>query len=122
MKQLFFIIALTGSVDLSAQVNDSHVYEFKRGKSVLLYSYMQKNDSCFIYGHLKERKAHRPILNVNITVKDFRIGTVPDRAGNFRLFLPATKGIIVFDKTGYTYFEFPYEYKRQDLKKPSAHH
>lgn len=122
MKQLFFIIiALSASVDLPAQVNDSYVYEFKSGKSVLRYSYIQKNDSCFIYGHLEE-KAHQPIIDINITVKDFRVGTVPDRSGNFRLFLPATKGTIVFDKTGYTYFEFPYEYKRQELKRPSAHH
>lgn len=98
------------------------MYEYKNGKSVLHYSYIQRNDSSFMDGHLKEKKTNASILNINISVKDFRIGTVPDLDGNFTLFLPRQEGTIIFDKTGYAYFEFPYKYQKVDLKKPSAHH
>lgn len=83
---------------------------------------MQRNDSSFMYGHLKEKKTNAPILNINILVKDFRIGTVSNREGNFRLFLPRKEGTIIFDKTGYTYFEFSYKYNKEYSKKPSSHH
>ena len=75
-----------------------------------------------MYGHLKEKKTNAQILNINISVQDFRSGTVPDLDGNFTLFLPRQEGTIIFDKTGYTYFEFSYKYKKEYLKKPSAHH
>lgn len=98
------------------------MHEYKKGKSIMLYSYIQRNDSSFLYGHLKERKSNAPIQNINLVVKDFRIGTVSNLDGNFTLFLPRQEGTIIFDNTGDTYFEFPYKYKKEDLKRPSAHH
>lgn len=122
MKQLLNIILLFGSFSSVAQTNVPNMNEYKKGKSILLYSYFQRNDSIFMYGHLKEKKTNAPVLNINIVVRDFRIGTVPDLNGNFVLFLPRQEGTIIFDKTGYTYFELAYKYKEEDLKRPSAHH
>lgn len=121
MKQFFSIVFVFWSFSLVAQT-EPYMHEYKNGKSILLYSYIQRNDSSFMYGHLKEKKRNASILNVNILVKDFRIGTVPDLDGNFTLFLPRQDGTIIFDKAGDTYFEFPYRYKKEDLKKPLAHH
>lgn len=87
-----------------------------------MYSYVQRNDSIFISGHLKDKKSNAPVSDMNVVVKDFRIGTVSDRDGNFRLFLPRLEGTLVFGKTGFAYFEFPYRFKRNDMKDLSAHH
>jgi hypothetical protein len=121
MKQLLIMVFLFWSCSAMAQTSP-FMHEYKSGKSILMYSYLQRNDSSFIYGHLKEKKTDVPILNVNIQVKDFRIGTVPDLDGNFKLFLPGKEGILVFNKPGDVYFEFPYKYRKDDLKKPTAHH
>jgi hypothetical protein len=121
MKQLPVMVFLLWSCSSVAQTG-SFVHEYKTGKSILMYSYIQRNDSSFIYGHLKEKKTHAPILNVNILVKDFGIGTVPGLDGNFTLFLPRQEGTLVFDKPGDVYFAFPYKFKKDDLKKPTAHH
>lgn len=121
MKQFLIIMFSLWSFSLVAQT-EPYMHEYKSGKSILTYSYIQRNDSTFMYGHLKDKKTDAPILNINIVVKDFRIGTVTDLVGDFTLFLPGREGTIIFDKTGYTYFEFPYKYKSEYSKKPSAHH
>ena len=87
-----------------------------------MYSYVQRNDSIFISGYLKDRKLTAPVSDMNVVVKDFMIGTVSDRDGNFSLFLPRQEGTLVFDKTGFAYFEFPYRFNRDDMKGYSAHH
>jgi hypothetical protein len=43
MKHLLFIMALSGPVELSAQINDSYVYEFK---SVTLFYCIQLLSKC----------------------------------------------------------------------------
>lgn len=98
------------------------MHEYKKGPCTLFYSYIQRNDSTFMYGYLKDKKTNAPVLNVNIGVKDFSIGTVPRLDGNFLLFLPRQEGTIIFDKIDYTYFELPYKFRKENLKKPSAHH
>ena len=122
MKQFLISLLLLCSSSLSAQTYEPYLHEYKKGKSILRYSYIQRNDSSFIVGQLKDRKTGASVPNINILIKEFRIGTVPDLEGNFVLFLPRPEGTIVFDKTGYTYFQFPYTYKKDDLKRPSAHH
>ena len=114
-------IFLLASCSAAAQADKTFMHEYKKGRSILLYSYIQKNDSAFIYGRVKEKGTDTPILNINILVKDFRIGTVHNTYGNFMLFLPSKKGTIIFDKTGSVYFEFPFEFKKDDLRMPSAH-
>lgn len=122
MKQFLTIILLFGSFGLLAQTDESYMHEYKKGPCTLFYSYIQRNDSTFMYGYLKAKKTNAPVLNVNINVKDFSVGTVPRLDGNFLLFLPRQEGTIIFDKTGNIYFEFPYEYRKEKLKRPSAHH
>lgn len=121
MKQFLIIMFSLWSFSLVAQT-ESYMHEYKSGKSILTYSYIQRNDSTFMYGHLKDRKTGAPILNINILVKDFRIGTVTDLGGDFTLFLPRQEGTIIFDKAGYIFFEFPYKYKSEYFRKHSAHH
>lgn len=121
MTQFLMIVFSLWSFNLAAQT-EPYMHEYKSGKSILRHSYVQRNDSTFMYGHLKDKKTNAPILNINILVKDFRIGTVTDLDGNFTLFLPRQEGTIIFDKTGYIYFQFPYTYKKDYFKKPSAHH
>lgn len=112
---------LSCACELSAQAAQTFLHEFRKGKSVLYYSYTQRHDSTFLVGSLKERASGRSVLNVNITVKGFPIGTVPDVTGNFRIRLPAKEGIIIFDKTNELYFEFPYNFRKEEFKPPFAH-
>lgn len=115
------LLATFAHSKMDAQAVEPFLHEFKKGKTILLYSYAQRRDSTFLTGYLKE-KGGQPLLNMNITVKGFPIGTVPDTNGNFRIFLPVKEGVIIFDKTNYAYFEFPYKYRREDQQKPTAHH
>ena len=123
IKSLPLVLSLFLSTTALAQTGP-YLHEYKSGKHIFMYSYIQKNDSSFIHGLLKERRTDIPIQNINIAVKDFPIGTVPDTVGNFKLFLPRKEGTITFDKRGVNnlYFEFPYKYVKDDLKKTTAHH
>ena len=78
MKKLLIGTLLLSSFSLLAQSDQTYLHEYKNGKSILFYSYIQRNDSSFMVGQLKDRKTDTPVANVNIQVKDFRIGTVPD--------------------------------------------
>lgn len=106
----------------AAQTSEPLLHEYMKGKSILLYSYAQRHDSTFLIGRLKERRSGQPVSNINILVKEFRVGTVPDSLGNFSIFLPVKQGVITFDKPGYGYFEFPFKYAKEDPKRPTAHH
>jgi hypothetical protein len=117
-----FLLTFTHCNLTVAQPAMSFLHEFKKGKSILLYSYTQRRDSTFLTGHLQARGSRQPVLNVNIIVKGFPIGTVPDIHGTFMIFLPAKEGVIIFDKTNDAYFEFPYKYKKEELKQPFSHH
>jgi len=129
VKQFLSIVFLFWSFSALAQT-EPYIYEYKKGKTILTYSYIHRNDNMFIYGNLQDHKTNAPITDINITLKDFRIGTVTTPAGNFKIFLPRQEGTIVFDKPTYTYFEFDYKFKKEFTntdkkeysKKPSAHH
>lgn len=122
MKHFLIIAFVCVSFSLSAQADEPSWHEYKKGKVILMYSYVQRNDSIFISGYLEDRRTNSPVSGMNVVVKDFRIGTVSDRDGDFRLFLPRQEGTLVFDKTGFAYFQFPYQCKRDDMKDHSAHH
>ncbi len=106
---VFFIVAI--SFAFLSLNQDKYNYNFKSKKSLLIYAYSYKNDSLFFHGQLKEKSTGSPIYNMNIFVKNFRIGTVPDLEGRFKIFLPEKKGIMIFDKTAYERFEFSFKYK-----------
>ncbi len=85
MRVILFILMLSCARELSAQATQPFLHEFRKGKSILYYSYMQRYDSTFLIGSLKERASGQSVLDVNITVKGFPIGTVPDTTGNFKI-------------------------------------
>lgn len=122
MKHFLIVVLVCASFTLRAQADGPYLHEYKKGKSILMYSYVQRNDSIFISGYLEDKKSNAPVSDMNVVVKDFRLGTVSDRDGNFRLFLPRLEGTLVFDKAGFSYFEFLYRFKRDDMKDHSAHH
>ena len=122
LQSIIIVLFLVCSSTSLAQKNESDMQYFTKGKCELHYAFMNRNDSSFIYGHVKERRTDRAVIGINIIVMGFPIGTVSDSDGNFRLFLPVRQGTLLFDKTGFTRFEFPFIFKKNNLKIPSAHH
>lgn len=122
MKRFALIIFLFQSFSLSAQTDKAFMHEYKKRNCALAYSYIQKGDSLLIYGHVEDRRTSGPVVGMNIVVMGFPIGTVSDPGGNFKLLLPRQQGTLIFDKTGFGSFEFPFRFKKDDLKRPSAHH
>ena len=74
-------------------------------------SYSIKKDSIYFFGQLSEKASKYPIVNMNVEVKGFKIGTVPDSKGNFVLLLPKEKGTLIFNKAGFERFEFKFNLK-----------
>lgn len=119
MKYLRILcIVLLFSLNLVCFAQQHYQLKYKSGKCILMYSFYSLNDSIFIYGQLSEKKTNDPINNMNIIVKGFRIGTVPNPQGEFRLFLPQRDGVLSFDKEGFDRFDFPYEITSVDLLPP----
>lgn len=104
----FVIIAAVSTVGFQDKQEDKLKYE--SGKSILYYSYSVNKDSIYFVGRLEERIGKAPILNMNIEVKNHRIGTVPDRNGKFKIFLPDRKGTLIFNKIAFEKFEFNYSF------------
>jgi hypothetical protein len=97
-------------------VQENYQFRHKSDKCVLLYSFLINRDSVFLIG-----------VNINISVKEYQIGTVPKLDGGIKLFLPESRGVIVFDKPGYTKFELTYKYSKEDLQilhppRETSHH
>jgi len=125
MKSLFLIsVSILTFIffDTRAQSENPLIYKYKSKMCSLSYTYIIQNDSVFIYGQLHENKTNNPVININILLQDFRIGTVPNLNGEFQLFLPRQEGVILFDKTGFTKFEFPFKYNKEEIRKPFTHH
>lgn len=108
--------------DAKAQGEKPLNYKYKSKMSLLSYTYLIQNDSVFIYGQLQEKNTNNPVININIVLQDFRIGTVPNLNGEFQLFLPRKEGVILFDKAGFTKFEFPFKYNKEEISKPLTHY
>jgi hypothetical protein len=122
IRIIILMVMLSCARELSAQASQPFLHEFRKGKSILEYSYIQRHDSTFLTGCLKEKSARRPVIGVNIIVKGFPIGTVSDMTGNFRIFLPAKDGILTFDKTHDLFFEFPFSFRKEEIRPPFSHH
>lgn len=121
-RSIIIVLSLVCSSASLAQKSELGMQHFTKGKCVLQYAFMNKNDSSFIYGQVKERRTERAVIGINIILMGFPIGTVSDSDGNFQLFLPVRQGTLFFEKTGFTSFEFPFIFKKNNLKIPSAHH
>ena len=105
---------LAVSLALNGQsLNPSEYYTniFKSSKTVLNYKIVDRNDSTFMMGELIERNSRQPIMNMNIELVGYRIGTVPDIGGKFRLWLPQKDGVVRFIKDRFDEFEVPYTSK-----------
>lgn len=88
----------------------------------MYYSFIQKSDSLFIEGTVKDRQ-DKPVADMNVLIPEHRVGTVTNSAGEFSLYLPRLfrKGVILFDKTSFSRFDMVIEEQRK-IKAPARTH
>ena len=113
-------IVLLVFLNLECFAQQHYQLKYRCDKCVLTYSFYSINDSTFIYGRLSEKKTNDPVTDINILLKGFRIGTVSNLQGEFRLFLPVKEGVLSFDKTGFDKFDLPYKVTTSELLPPPA--
>ena len=126
MKKAVFVLslfALASSFTFLDIAQQRYAHEYRSGKFLLFYSYVSRNDSIFMGGFLREKRSENPILGVNVTIENSRIGTVSELpGGKFEIFLPRKQGKILFqDPSSYKGFEFSYKFIEDVLKTPFSH-
>lgn len=94
---------------------EQYQYSFKSQHCIVGYQFEEYNDSTFMYGKVVDKRTKKGVLNMNIMLLEFRIGTVTDLNGNFRIFLPIQKGSVVFVKTAFD--KFSIVFKNEETQK-----
>lgn len=121
-KLIIGLSILLQSVHCVAQSFD-HEFIHRDKVCNVYYSFIQKNDSSFIIGSVKDRR-NNPVPDMNIYNYEYRLGTVTNPAGEFALWLPPSlkKGNLQFEKFYFTRFTVPFVVMFSDKKKPRTHH
>ena len=105
--KLFYVLTLCSFLVIYVHGAEStYPYTFKSKKCMVKYGFINLNDSAFIHGFVFEKsKKEVAVHNINIMIPEYRIGTVTQPDGGFRLYLPTRKGNVSFAKTNYDSFK-----------------
>lgn len=103
------------SVFLLSLSSPDYSYKFTSKKALVFYDYKLEDDKAFMIGELIDRKTREYITNINITVDGYRIGTVTDINGLFKIQLPQASGNLIFFYTSENQFKVPFSFQKDQL-------